>query len=128
MTIPERQRLPDTRHSITRKVDLGTGDSLLETYFTVGFDGDGVPREIFATCNRQGDMVRGLLDGWCIMVSIALQHDIPLQQIHDKFRGQKFGPSGFTGQKDLPNVTSILDFAVRWMVQLVERGEGRPPE
>jgi hypothetical protein len=75
-------------------------------------------REIFAACNQVGDLTRGLLDGWCIMVSIALQHGVPLGVITSKFRYGKFGPSGFTKQEDIARASSILDFASQWLIKL----------
>ena len=67
-----RQTLPDRRWNIT--TEALWHDHLVTV--TVGFDANGAPRECFANTLRGGDMQAALADA-CVLVSIALQHDIP---------------------------------------------------
>src|SRR5690606_1011971 len=55
---PRRERLPDTRRSITHKFDV----SGHEGYLTVGLYDDGRPGEVFITMAKEGSTVGGLMD------------------------------------------------------------------
>lgn len=70
-----RVPLPHRRPSWTTSVRFR--DTLLEV--TVGFDGLGVAREVFATGPKAGsDMAHALSDA-CVAVSVALQHGVPAE-------------------------------------------------
>ena len=87
---PARERLPDTRPSLTNKrVICG-----YECYVTVGFyeNGDRLrPGEVFVKIAKQGSMVAGLVDGAMVMVSLLLQHGVPWSTIRAKFEHGRFG-------------------------------------
>ena len=69
-----RKRLPNRRpaHTETLKVD---GQAFTAS---VGFDPEtGQPRELFLTAGKEGSLLNSLLADAAVVVSIALQHDIP---------------------------------------------------
>ncbi len=55
---PRRERLPDTRRSITHKFNV----SGHEGYVTVGLYPDGRPGELFITMAKEGSTIGGLMD------------------------------------------------------------------
>lgn len=64
-----RQRLPDTRQSITHKFAVDQ----YEGYITVGFYEDGRPGEVFIKIAKHGSTIAGLLDTIAVLTSLALQ-------------------------------------------------------
>lgn len=117
-----RKRLPSERRSETRKFKIPwpvvDGEPLRQPfrmYVTVGMYVDGVPGEIFIRVDRPGSMQAGLLDGFAIMASLALQHGTPLRTIVRQLVGMKFEPAGFTGDPAFPIAQSCLDVLGRWL-------------
>lgn len=108
---PRRERLPDTRRSVTHKLTVGS----VEAYLTVGHYPDGRPGEIFVEVAKQGSTVGGLMDAWATMVSIALQYGVPAEVIAEKFSGGRFEPSGITRNPDIPFASSLIDYVARWI-------------
>lgn len=106
-----RERLPATHESITHKFQVGG----LEGYITVGLYEDGRPGEVFLTAAKGGSMIRGSLDAFAIMLSIALQHGVNIDDIVRKLRGVTFEPQGFTANTEIPNATSVIDYVARWL-------------
>ena len=51
-----------------------------EGYLTVGVYEDGLPGEIFITMAKQGSTISGLMDAFATVVSLALQHGVPLRR------------------------------------------------
>lgn len=66
--------------------------------------------EIFIKVGREGEMVRGLLDAFATMFSIALQHGAPLDVLLGKMINASFQPAGFTQDPRHPMAKSILDY------------------
>lgn len=110
-----RRRLPDSRPSLTHKVEIQGAD----LYLTAGYYPDtGEVGEIFLNIGKQGSTLKGLLDSWAIMVSIAMQtEDSDLDAIITKFKGAGFEPSGMTSNPEIPECTSLVDYVVRWIEQ-----------
>jgi ribonucleoside-diphosphate reductase alpha chain len=107
----ELRRMLPNRQAMTRKLRLGD----LEGYVIVGLYEDGTPGEVFLTFNRVGSMERGLLNALALVISKALQRGVPLADIVKSMRGQKFEPSGFTGDKEIPSADSIVDLIAQWL-------------
>jgi len=113
-----RERLPATRDSRTHHFSVGNVDG----YFTIGFYPDGRPGELFITCTAVGSTMDGLLDALATNVSIGLQHGVPMESIVRKFQGASFEPYGFTGDPEIPQARSIIDYIGRWiMMHVVNR-------
>ncbi len=114
---PKRERLPDTRQSMTHKFDIQGH----EGYLTVGFFADGRPGELFITMAKEGSTVGGLMDTIGTLVSMGLQYGVPLDVFVNKFAHSRFEPSGFTRNPEIPIAKSIADYIFRWLgIQFVE--------
>jgi ribonucleoside-diphosphate reductase alpha chain len=108
---PRRERLPDTRQSMTHKFDIQGH----EGYVTVGFFADGRPGELFITMAKEGSTIGGLMDTIGTLVSMGLQYGVPLSVFVNKFAHQRFEPAGFTRNPDIPIAKSITDYIFRWL-------------
>jgi len=108
---PVRHRLPDTRRALTHKFDIAGH----EGYITVGLYEDGSPGELFITMAKEGSTIGGLMDTIGTLVSLAFQYGVPIETLVKKFAHQRFEPSGFTKNPDIPIAKSITDYLFRWM-------------
>ena len=64
---------------------------------------------------KEGSTVSGLMDGLATVVSLALQHGIPLRVLCAKLSHMRFEPSGWTGNPKIGFAKSILDYIARWL-------------
>ncbi len=108
---PYRTRLPDTRQAITHKFDIAGH----EGYLTVGLFEDGTPGELFITMAKEGSTVGGLMDTIGTLVSLAFQYGVPMEILVKKFAHQRFEPSGFTKNPEIPIAKSVTDYMFRWL-------------
>ena len=76
-----RRHLPDERRALTHHFSIAGQ----EGYLTVGVYEDGLPGEIFITMAKQGSTISGLMDSFATVVSLALQHGVPLEVLCSKF-------------------------------------------
>jgi ribonucleoside-diphosphate reductase alpha chain len=108
---PRRERLPDTRQSITHKFSI----SGHEGYITVGLYPDGRPGELFITMAKEGSTVGGLMDCFGTAVSMSLQYGVPMEVYVNKFSHTRFEPMGFTKNPDIRIAKSLVDYIFRWL-------------
>jgi ribonucleoside-diphosphate reductase alpha chain len=108
---PRRERLPDTRQSITHKFNI----SGHEGYITVGLYPDGRPGELFITMAKEGSTIGGLMDCFGTAVSMSLQYGVPLEVYVNKFSHTRFEPQGFTKNPDIKIAKSLVDYIFRWL-------------
>ncbi len=108
---PLRERLPDTRQSLTHKFNV----SGHEGYITVGLYADGRPGEVFITMAKEGSTVGGLMDCFGTAISLSLQYGVPLQVLVDKFSYSRFEPMGHTTNPDIRIAKSVVDYIFRWL-------------
>ena len=108
-TCAMRRRLPDERRAITHHFSIAGQ----EGYLTVGVYEDGLPGEIFITMAKQGSTISGLMDAFATVVSLALQHGVPLEVLCDKFSHMRFEPSGWSGNPKIGYAKSLMDYIVR---------------
>ncbi|MDP9292110.1 MAG: vitamin B12-dependent ribonucleotide reductase, partial [Verrucomicrobiota bacterium] len=108
---PVRQRMPDTRLSLTHKFEIAGH----EGYITVGLYENGQPGELFIQMAKEGSTIGGLMDTVATLTSMSLQYGVPLESLVKKFAYQRFEPSGFTKNPDIRNATSITDYVFRWL-------------
>lgn len=114
----ERRKMPQDRQALTHKFRIASH----EGYVTVGLFEDGTPGEVFITMSKEGSTLRGLMDSFAIMVSLALQYGMPLESLVKKFKDSRFEPSGFTDNKEIPEASSIMDYVFRWLeLKFVEK-------
>ena len=122
-------RLPAERGSKTRRFRLPVpGSAEVATFYaTAGFYQDGRLGEVFVTPDGHlDDMTRGLLDAWCLTLSMALQHGVQPKKLLRKLRGQSFGPGGWTGEEGpgaILRASSVVDYVAQWLGSLLE-GQG----
>jgi ribonucleoside-diphosphate reductase alpha chain len=108
---PLRRRLPETRMAVNHKFNI-TGH---EGYLNVGLFEDGQPGELFITMAKEGSTIGGLMDTIATLTSMALQYGVPLDALVRKFSHQRFEPSGFTKNREIPTASSLTDYIFRWM-------------
>ena len=116
---PTRNRLPPTRPSITTKRDVCG----YECYFTVSFfddhtDDRSKPAEVFVKVAKHGSIISGLLDGFCTILSIALQYGIPWPTLRAKLEHHQFE------RRDDPEHTSLLDGVAKAVDHLIIERQG----
>ncbi len=108
---PRRERLPDTRQSITHKFNI----SGHEGYITVGLYPDGRPGELFITMAKEGSTIGGLMDCFGTAVSMSLQYGVPLEVYVSKFSHTRFEPWGYTKNPEIKIAKSLVDYIFRWL-------------
>lgn len=111
VAVPRRERLPDTRRSITHKFSIAGH----EGYITVGLYDDGRPGELFITMAKEGSTIGGLMDCFGTAVSMSLQYGVPLEVYVGKFSHTRFEPMGHTKNPDIRIAKSIVDYIFRWL-------------
>ena len=108
---PRRERLPDTRQSLTHKFSIAGH----EGYLCVGLYPDGRPGEMFITMAKEGSTIGGIMDSLGTALSIALQYGVPLEVLVNKFSHTRFEPMGHTSNKDIRIAKSVVDYIARWL-------------
>jgi ribonucleoside-diphosphate reductase alpha chain len=106
-----RHRLPDERVGLTHHFSIAGH----EGYLTVGLYPNGQPGEIFIRMAKEGSTIAGLMECFGTVVSVSLQHGVPLKVLCDKLSHTRFEPSGWTGNEQLGYAKSIMDYIFRWM-------------
>jgi ribonucleoside-diphosphate reductase alpha chain len=106
-----RHRLQNERSAITHHFAFGGH----EGYLTVGFYPNGQPGEIFIRMAKAGSTIAGLMKCFGTVVSVSLQHGVPLKVLCDKLSHTRFEPSGWTGNAQIGYAKSIMDYLFRWM-------------
>jgi ribonucleoside-diphosphate reductase alpha chain len=108
---PKRERLPDTRQSITHKFSVGGH----EGYINVGLYPDGRPGELFLTMAKEGSTVGGMMDAFGTAISMSLQYGVPLEVLVNKFSHMRFEPMGYTTNPEIQLARSVVDYIFRWL-------------
>jgi ribonucleoside-diphosphate reductase alpha chain len=106
-----RHRLQNERSSITHHFAFGGH----EGYLTVGFYPNGEPGEIFIRMAKAGSTIAGLMECFGTVVSVSLQHGVPLKVLCDKLSHTRFDPSGWTGNAEIGYAKSVMDYIFRWL-------------
>ena len=105
-----RSKMPDRRKGYIQKVSIGDHKIYLHT----GEYDDGKVGEIFIDMNKEGELVKALMNNFAIAISLGLQYGVPLDEFVDAFIETKFEPSGeITGNDRILNASSILDYIFR---------------
>ena len=106
-----RRHLPDERRALTHHFSIAGQ----EGYLTVGVYEDGLAGEIFITMAKQGSTISGLMDAFATVVSLALQHGVPLRVLCEKLSHMRFEPSGWSGNPKIGYAKSLMDYIARWL-------------
>ena len=108
--INSRSKMPDRRKGYIQKVSIGDHKIYLHT----GEYDDGKIGEIFVDMNKEGELVKALMNNFAIAISLGLQYGVPLDEFVDAFIETKFEPSGeIKGNDRILNASSILDYIFR---------------
>jgi len=108
--INNRSKMPDRRKGYIQKVSIGDHKIYLHT----GEYDDGKVGEIFIDMNKEGELVKALMNNFAIAISLGLQYGVPLDEFVDAFIETKFEPSGeIKGNDRILNASSILDYIFR---------------
>ena len=106
----DRSKMPDRRKGYIQKVSIGDHKIYLHT----GEYDDGKVGEIFIDMNKEGELVKALMNNFAIAISLGLQYGVPLDEFVDAFIETKFEPSGEIKCNDrILNASSILDYIFR---------------
>ena len=106
-----RHRLQNERSAITHHFAFGGH----EGYLTVCLYPNDQPGEIFIRMAKAGSTIAGLMECFGTVVSVSLQHGVPLKVLCDKLSHTRFEPSGWTGNAQMGYAKSIMDYLFRWM-------------
>jgi len=102
--------MPDRRKGYIQKASIGEHKIYLHT----GEYDDGRIGEIFIDTNKEGELVKALMNNFAIAISLGLQYGVPLDEFVDAFIDTKFEPSGkVEGNDRILSATSILDYVFR---------------
>tara|TARA_B100000700_G_C14968248_1_gene819956 strand:- start:744 stop:1595 length:852 start_codon:yes stop_codon:yes gene_type:complete len=105
-----RSKMPDRRKGYIQKVTIGDHKIYLHT----GEYDDGKVGEIFIDMNKEGELVKALMNNFAIAISLGLQYGVPLEEFVDAFIETKFEPSGeIKGNDRILSASSILDYIFR---------------
>jgi len=108
--VTNRSKMPDRRKGYIQKVSVEDHKIYLHT----GEYDDGKVGEIFIDMNKEGELVKALMNNFAIAISLGLQYGVPLDEFVDAFIETKFEPSGkIKGNDRILNASSILDYIFR---------------
>ena len=108
--VGKRFQMPDRRKGYIQKATVGDH----KVYLHTGEYDDGKIGEIFIDTNKEGELVKALMNNFAIAISLGLQYGVPLEEYVDAFIDTKFEPSGkVRGNDRILSATSILDYIFR---------------
>ena len=106
----DRFRMPDRRKGYIQKAQIGDH----KVYLHTGEYDDGKIGEIFIDTNKEGELVKAMMNNFAIAISLGLQYGVPLEEYVDAFIDTKFEPSGnVIGNDRILSASSILDYVFR---------------
>jgi len=105
-----RFKMPDRRKGYIQKAQIGNH----KVYLHTGEYDDGKIGEIFIDTNKEGELVKAMMNNFAIAISLGLQYGVPLDEYVDAFIDTKFEPSGTViGNDRILSASSILDYVFR---------------
>ena len=105
-----RFKMPDRRKGYIQKAQIGDH----KVYLHTGEYDDGKIGEIFIDTNKEGELVKAMMNNFAIAISLGLQYGVPLDEYVDAFIDTKFEPSGKVfGNDRILSASSILDYVFR---------------
>ena len=111
----ERERLPEERQGLTKRIHLRHAKGDLKVYVQTGTYPDGRLAEVFIKADKAGSTISGLLDALSITASLALQYGVPVETLIEKWSRMIFEPSGTTTDPEMRQVSSIVDAVAKWL-------------
>ena len=108
--VEKRFKMPDRRKGYIQKAQIGNH----KVYLHTGEYNDGKIGEIFIDTNKEGELVKAMMNNFAIAISLGLQYGVPLDEYVDAFIDTKFEPSGnVNGNDRILSASSILDYVFR---------------
>ena len=108
--VEKRFKMPDRRKGYIQKAQIGDH----KVYLHTGEYDDGKIGEIFIDTNKEGELVKAMMNNFAIAISLGLQYGVPLDEYVDAFIDTKFEPSGkVDGNDRILSASSILDYVFR---------------
>ena len=106
----KRFQMPDRRKGYIQKATIGDH----KVYLHTGEYDDGKIGEIFIDTNKEGELVKALMNNFAIAISLGLQYGVPLDEFVNAYVDTKFEPSGKVhGNDRILSASSILDYIFR---------------
>ena len=101
--------MPDRRKGYIQKAQIGDHKVYLHTG-----EYDDENRRNFIDTNKEGELVKAMMNNFAIAISLGLQYGVPLEEYVDAFIDTKFEPSGnVIGNDRILSASSILDYVFR---------------
>ena len=108
--VEKRFKMPDRRKGYIQKAQIGNH----KVYLHTGEYNDGKIGEIFIDTNKEGELVKAMMNNFAIAISLGLQYGVPLDEYVDAFIDTKFEPScNVVGNDRILSASSILDYVFR---------------
>jgi len=108
--VEKRFKMPDRRKGYIQKAQIGHH----KVYLHTGEYNDGKIGEIFIDTNKEGELVKAMMNNFAIAISLGLQYGVPLDEYVDAFIDTKFEPSGkVDGNDRILSASSVLDYVFR---------------
>lgn len=87
---------------------------------------DGSLGELFVTVAKVGSTLKGLLDSWSRMVSVALQYGMPLWKVVSMEKDFEFEPRGDVEAEGFKTCRSIIDLVIQVIANEYPEQSKRP--
>lgn len=111
VAVTKRTLLPEDASATSHRFTIGG----FKGYLIVSEYKDGRPGEVFIRFGKNGSTMNGLIDGFTKLLSIAIQHGIPVEKIIRSFVHTKFEPSGITSNKRIRFADSLYDYLFKFL-------------
>ncbi len=113
-----RTRLPNRRPAVTETLEVA--GQCFEA--TIGFDpATGQPRELFLAGAKDGSALAAILDDAAVVISVALQHNVPAEALAKSVGRMPAGPVAPADLDRTPDqrvpaspIGAALDRVARW--------------
>ena len=101
--------MPDRRKGYIQKAQIGDH----KVYLHTGEYDDGKIGEIFIDTNKEGELVKAMMNNFAIAISLGLQYGVPLEEYVDAFIDTNESSGNEVGNDRILSASSILDYVFR---------------
>lgn len=115
MSLKAKMKIPNRRDGYNQKCKIFTPEGEKTIYIRTGEHPAGILKEVRVDIDKEGTLINGIIDCFCILLNITLQHsNIDLEKIGKQFIFTNFPPQGIvSGHAYIKSCTSILDLLFR---------------
>jgi ribonucleoside-diphosphate reductase alpha chain len=106
VVVAERRPMPVDCKGSRHRFEIGGHKG----YIVMNEYPDGTLGEVFLKLGKSGSTMGSLIDGFTQLLSIALQHGVPLENLINSFIHTKFEPAGMTLNPEIRFTDSIYDY------------------